>query len=459
MALVVAGGGGGGRRDSNDSRGGGGGGAGGAIYIENPNLLQLSNNPINIVVGLGGSGSTSTSRRGSKGQDSKIETNQFNDIIAEGGGGGGSALTGSDLDGLQRNGGSGGSGGGGTSRTGFGGAGSSGFRGGNGVGNVNDNVTGGGGGGGAGGQGQDPNGATNGGRGGIGLSFNITNGLPAIIEGVGENIFAGGGGGVGGNPGGQGSSEPGGSGIGGNGNNTNSSGINGAGGNGITNTGSGGGAGFSRGGNGSSGIVIIKYNVAKILPVEFLYFRADYSSNKREAILNWATAKEWENSHFEVERSISGIKGFEKVGEVEGMGWTDQVTEYQFIDQQLPLGSHNVLYRLKQVDFSGEFQYSDVVSLRLPGVTFTHGVWRAYPNPTNGTALRIALMDRSQYDAEKLTFRIVHPMYVTEPTTVESEDKMNELLSNLALRVPKGVFVVEIQWGQKVEHIKILKQH
>jgi hypothetical protein len=35
---------------------------------------------------------------------------------------------------------------------------------------------------------------------------------------------------------------------------------------------------------------------------------------------------------------------------------------------------------------------------------------------------------------------------------------MNVALAQMVGRIPKGVFVVEIQWGQKVEHIKVLKQ-
>ncbi|MBW3469206.1 beta strand repeat-containing protein [Arthrospiribacter ruber] len=462
--TVVAIGAGGGGGMGNAAGGGGAGGLNTGYFSTSEQFGMPDGTTFNIKVGQGGIGATSTNVRGGIGNPSSV-TGLVDgvpiNVIAPGGGGGGSYNSGEVANGIP-----GASGGGGayhqpTGYSGFGGAGQSGigWAGNSGaVGQGNSPAVAGGGGGGAGGIGGAAiitagSGRFEAGNGGSGRIYNNPD-HPSFQVSYGAG---GGGTGSGGNAlnstAGAGGSAPNVGTIGGAGN------LSGVGSQGRDGTGSGGGAGITGGGRGGSGVVYIIYENLRILPVEFIYFQADYNSNRREATLNWATAKEWENSHFEVERSIIGIKGFEKVGEVEGMGWTDQVTEYQFIDQQLPLGSHNVLYRLKQVDFSGEFQYSDVVSLRLPGVTFTHGVWRAYPNPTNGTALRIALMDRSQYDAEKLTFRIVHPMYVTAPTTVESEDKMNELLSNLALRVPKGVFVVEIQWGQKVEHIKILKQH
>jgi hypothetical protein len=124
----------------------------------------------------------------------------------------------------------------------------------------------------------------------------------------------------------------------------------------------------------------------------------------------------------------------------------------------LPLTGGNLLYRLKQVDLNGTYNYSQVLSVRIPGVEFTQGVWRAYPNPTDGNALRINLMDASQYNQEPLTFRLIHPMIQTQPISVASENDMNEAMGDLSRRMPKGVFVVEIQWGQKVEHIKVLKQ-
>lgn len=195
-----------------------------------------------------------------------------------------------------------------------------------------------------------------------------------------------------------------------------------------------------------------------ILPVDLIHFNASYKRYEKHSFLNWITAKETSNSHFEIERSDKGISDFKKVGEVDGMGWKDTVTEYEFIDDKLPLSGGNILYRIKQVDFDGNFTYSKVLSVRAEGVQATQGVWRAFPNPTMGDQLRISLLDRTQYDEEQITFRIVHPNLITQGITVNSENEMNDQLAQLIPRAPKGVLVVEIQWGQKVEHIKVLKK-
>lgn len=196
----------------------------------------------------------------------------------------------------------------------------------------------------------------------------------------------------------------------------------------------------------------------RILPVDYVYIESAYSKESNAALLSWATSKEWENSRFEIEGSVNGIGEFVKIGEVQGMGWKDSITEYEYKDRNLPLIGGNVYYRLKQVDLNGEYSLSKVMSVKINGVQFTQGVWRAYPNPTDGSQFRISLLDPAQYNQEKITFRIIHPTSISNEILVDSENEMNEALSKMVGEIPKGIFVVELRWGQKIEHIKVLKK-
>ena len=200
---------------------------------------------------------------------------------------------------------------------------------------------------------------------------------------------------------------------------------------------------------------ILNFN---ILPVDYLYFQSEFIKEARSAKLSWATSAEWENSHFEVERSLNNIDNWVKVGQIHGMGFSDGPVEYQFMDEKIPFTGNFVYYRLKQVDFDGTFAYSKVVSVRVPAMEVTNGVWRAFPNPTDGQNFRVSLIDSSQYEEEAITFRLVHPMVFTAPQTVASEWEMNAGIEELVRKMPKGIFVVEIQWGRKVEHIKVMKK-
>jgi hypothetical protein len=100
------------------------------------------------------------------------------------------------------------------------------------------------------------------------------------------------------------------------------------------------------------------YISAGALPVELTYFRAELENNT--AILTFETSSEEKNSHFEVQKSTDG-KNFEAIGIVNGNGTTLEVQNYSFVDSELENGTN--YYRLKQVDFDGQFEYSDIVSV------------------------------------------------------------------------------------------------
>ncbi|WP_293010955.1 glycine-rich domain-containing protein [Mongoliibacter sp.] len=413
--LVVAGGGGGGRGSS------AGGGGGGGLIEESPVLTPGSNLP--VIVGVGGAGSTNENNRGLKGSNSS-----FFGFTAEGGGGGGSS-------GNQRAGQNGGSGGGGAFANGnLGGNGSQGNNGG--AGSSNGPFNNGGGGGGSFSAGSNAqNGNNPGGNGGNGTLKNISGS---------EVIYSAGGGGTGPNGGGNG-----GSGVGGNGNSS------GPGENGNT-PGSGGGAGSTRGGNGANGIVIISQTF-KILPVEFLHITAEFSQEERVSMVSWATAKEWENSHFEVERSIDNVKSFTKLGEVEGIGYTDDRSDYSFKDNDLPLRGGMAYYRLKQVDFSGTYAYSEIVGVRIPSMNVTNGVWRAFPNPTKGNKLTIDLVNAQEYTNEKITARLVSSLVGSSLIEGKNIREVSEKLSDKLQASPNGLYIIEVYWGEKREYLKVLK--
>ena len=238
--LVVAGGGSGGRH------GGSGGGAGGLIYAEN---YTIPDGTYSITIGSGGTGATGTSN--TAGGDSSIGSL----LVAKGGGKG--VNTGNTVSGSPFTGGSG-AGGGNGSTSGFaatqpsqsGDSGTYGFGNSGGDGLSSGDFQGGGGGG-AGAAGSNAPSSTRGGDGGSGKTLSIS----------GSSVtYAGGGGGASHVDSG-GSSSSGGSGGGGAGNS--SHGSNGGDATGYGSGGGGGGKDGTRGGNGSAGIVIIRYIEAK----------------------------------------------------------------------------------------------------------------------------------------------------------------------------------------------------
>ena len=251
--LVVAGGGGGG----GDL--GGGGGAGGYLTNVNGTALTLNSGDLYpVTVGEKGRGAIKGSTRNTENTRGGDGYNSvFSDIISTGGGGGG--VYGAANTPLKngRDGGSGGGAGPPDSNTGTGGNGntpsttpSQGNNGGLGY----TSPWGSGGGGGAGDVGQNAPNGNQGGDGGVGLTNSIT-----VASGTGP-YYAGGGGGADYNGSAPGAGGLGGGGAGGYG----TSGVVSYGINGTANTGGGGGGGAwfpnpTKGGDGGSGVVILRY--------------------------------------------------------------------------------------------------------------------------------------------------------------------------------------------------------
>ncbi|MCC6723007.1 MAG: hypothetical protein IT258_00760, partial [Saprospiraceae bacterium] len=96
------------------------------------------------------------------------------------------------------------------------------------------------------------------------------------------------------------------------------------------------------------------------LPVELSKFQVVKEEDK--ALLNWETASEKDNDKFVVERSTDGL-AFEAIGELEGNGTTTEAKHYAFVDKY-PLPGVNY-YRLKQVDFNGNIEYSNINSVEI----------------------------------------------------------------------------------------------
>jgi hypothetical protein len=116
-----------------------------------------------------------------------------------------------------------------------------------------------------------------------------------------------------------------------------------------------------------------------VVPVELTSFAA--SVNGSSVDLNWSTASEINNSGFEVERKSTN-SNWQKLGFVNGNGTTTEKQTYSYTDRNLTVGSYS--YRLKQVDFNGEFEYSNVVEV-LVLTPNKFELSQNYPNPFNPT--------------------------------------------------------------------------
>jgi len=110
------------------------------------------------------------------------------------------------------------------------------------------------------------------------------------------------------------------------------------------------------------------------LPIELLSF--DAVQNEENVSLFWSTASEINNSYFIVERSKDGVY-WNDILEVEGAGNSSTIITYQDIDYEPLLGVS--YYRLRQVDFDGNFSYSKIEAVNFEEQYDNTII--AYPNP------------------------------------------------------------------------------
>ncbi|RZL13127.1 MAG: T9SS type A sorting domain-containing protein, partial [Pedobacter sp.] len=131
-----------------------------------------------------------------------------------------------------------------------------------------------------------------------------------------------------------------------------------------------------------------------VLPVDFL----DFTAQKQSAsgvMLNWSTAKEQNNSHFEILRSIDG-KSFKKIINVKGSINSNELRKYQYTDR-LPHSGANY-YQLKQVDLDGK----DVFHPKVVAVSLSldnKGDVKIYA-ASNKLNLEVKAMENADFDLQ-----------------------------------------------------------
>lgn len=118
--------------------------------------------------------------------------------------------------------------------------------------------------------------------------------------------------------------------------------------------------------------------INEVVPVELESFTANTDDNI--ILLNWVTATEKNNKGFEVQKSLTGLNDWSVIAFVPGAGTSSKKHTYSFKDKNVSAGEYS--YRLKQIDYNGTFEYSNVVNvtLKTPDV---FSLYQNYPNPFN----------------------------------------------------------------------------
>lgn len=164
------------------------------------------------------------------------------------------------------------------------------------------------------------------------------------------------------------------------------------------------------------------------------------------AVITWSTLFENNNSLFILYKSMDGIN-FGKIGEVDGAGNSDELLDYQFIDETPSKGTN--YYKLALVDFDDtetqiglkEFEYYLGFKMNI------------HPNPTRGD-LDINIWAEDNGEAKLCIFDMTGKQHLAFIETLEVG--RNDLDLDID-HLPKGVYLIQIVQGPWQRCIRVHK--
>jgi hypothetical protein len=169
------------------------------------------------------------------------------------------------------------------------------------------------------------------------------------------------------------------------------------------------------------------------LPITLIDFTGHLTEGK--VYLDWSTSREVDNKSYTIERSGNG-SSFSPIGTVPGSLTTDEINNYEFIDQD-PLPGTS-FYRLKQTDIDGHFTYSKVITIQN---TLTASGVKVFPSPFHDN-LNVSIFAKS---SDQLDIIVVDQSgRVVSRYSENTSPGVNSFNFSSLANLDPGVYVVEI---------------
>jgi len=177
------------------------------------------------------------------------------------------------------------------------------------------------------------------------------------------------------------------------------------------------------------------------LPIELIFFKCELIEGI--VILKWQTLTESNNDFYTMERCVKGLGDFvpsrwQEIEIISGAGNSNTVRNYTFVDELsslyfLPL---TLYYRLKQTDYDGTYELSDVVVVKVPLKVDVS----VYPNPVPGQFILSMYLEEAQ-DVQLEVFDLKGNSIYLEELVLSSGNLLRQIdLSGHA----KGVYNLKV---------------
>ncbi|MBL4667968.1 MAG: T9SS type A sorting domain-containing protein [Flavobacteriales bacterium] len=167
------------------------------------------------------------------------------------------------------------------------------------------------------------------------------------------------------------------------------------------------------------------------LPVELLSFTGINKNNYN--LLEWITASEINNDYFTLYRSEDAFH-WQEITEINGSGNSNSTRHYSYKDyfNNSTSSSKTLYYQLKQTDFNGQIEYSNIVVISIDNIDSKITI---YPNPTKNI-LFIRLVNNQENTT--LTLYDAQGKLLQQKTLVEGENAID------INKYPKGLYFIKI---------------
>ncbi|MEM7036615.1 MAG: T9SS type A sorting domain-containing protein, partial [Bacteroidota bacterium] len=170
-----------------------------------------------------------------------------------------------------------------------------------------------------------------------------------------------------------------------------------------------------------------------------------WPTEDRKVQLEWNAIEDATAKHYEIERSFDGMN-FTQIGVTPVQPGAGEFHDYQFKDHGPGEGLN--YYRLRMVDFDGQFDYSEVRE-----VQFDEGIsgWVAYPVPAQSQfTLTRALPRTGGEGVLSLYNEIGQQVWTYRPSAVETEIQVD------ASQLAAGVYYLRYVEGESATTMDIL---
>ncbi len=181
-----------------------------------------------------------------------------------------------------------------------------------------------------------------------------------------------------------------------------------------------------------------------ILPATLTEFTGRLNADQ-DALLRWTTASEFNNRQFDLEISRDGIH-FTLLATIGSQGNSAANQQYSYLHIKPSSGMN--YYRLKQIDWNGDFEYIKIISLNVDNTISRPFV---YPVPAkNMITINFGnLLTKTELEIFSADMKNIHREIINGPSMTKTID---------ISRLSKGIYFIRYKKGDNTEVVRFVKE-